>query len=139
MFDSVCDFLLYNNILHSTTKVSPYKTIMNASDKEFMKKKVKHPKRRLKAKTVSETYHDCSYIRASNYIKIIDKEHVRFHPPRGLQKSFIKKEWIVIGNVIYNKRNYCKIKITEDSIEQKQLVNGSIWKLVKAALKKSHR
>ena len=29
---------------------------------------------------------------------------------------------IVIGKVIYNWRNYCKIKITEDSIEQKQLV-----------------
>ena len=54
-------------------------------------------KRRLKAKTVSETYPDRSYIRVSNYIKIIVKEHVRFHLPRGLQKSFIKEKWIEIG------------------------------------------
>ena len=31
-----------------------------------------------------------------------------------------------IFEVICSRRNYCKIKITEDSIEQKQLVNGSI-------------
>ena len=29
----------------------------------------------------------------------------------------------MIGKVIYSRRNYCKIKITEDNIEQKQLVN----------------
>ena len=40
------------------------------------------------------------------------------------------------GNT-YSRRSYCKIKITEDSIEQKQLVNGSIWKIEKEALKKS--
>ena len=43
----------------------------------------------------------------------------------------------MIGEVIHSRRNYCKIKLTEDSIEQKQLVNGSIWKIEKAALKKS--
>ena len=42
-------------------------------------------------------------------------------------------------NLIYSRRNYCKIKITEDSIEQEQLVNGSIRKIEKAALKKSQR
>ena len=84
--------------------------MVNANDKEFIRKnKEKHPIGRLKAKTVSERYPDGSYIRVSNYIKIIDKEHVRFHSPRGLQKSFIKEKWIVIGKVIYRKRNFCKI------------------------------
>ena len=45
---------------------------------------------RIKAKTNSETYPDCCYIRVSNYIKIIGKEHDRFHHTRGLQKSLIK-------------------------------------------------
>ena len=45
----------------------------------------------------------------------------------------------MIGKVIYCRRNYCKIKITEDSIEKKQLVNSSIWKIKKAALKKRQR
>ena len=31
------------------------------------------------------TYPGGRYIRASKYIKIIDKEHVRFNPPRELQ------------------------------------------------------
>ena len=35
---------------------------------------------RLKAKTISETYPDGSYIRVSNYIKIIGNEHVVFIP-----------------------------------------------------------
>ena len=58
---------------------------MNVSDKEFMKKKNKENflKRILKAKMVYVTYPDGSYVRVSNYIKIIDKEHVRLHPPRG--------------------------------------------------------
>ena len=93
MDDSICDFLLYyNDRLHSTTKVAPFKAMMNASDKELMEKIRKNTlKMKLKAKTISETYPDGSYIRVSNYIKIIDKEHVRFHPSRGLQKSFIKE------------------------------------------------
>ena len=78
--NSICDFLLYyNERLHSTTKVSPFKVMMNASDKELMENIRKNTiKRRLKAKTVSETYPNGSYIRVSNYIKIIDKEHVIF-------------------------------------------------------------
>ena len=45
--DSICDFLLiYNDRLHSTTKVSTYKTIVNASDKELMENKEKHPEMR---------------------------------------------------------------------------------------------
>ena len=64
--------------------------MINASDKELMKK-INPKKERRKAKRVSEIYPDGSYVRVSNYIKIIDKEHVRFHPPKGLQKSLIQE------------------------------------------------
>ena len=43
----------------------------------------------------------------------------------------------MIGKIIYSRRNYCKKKITEDSIEQKQLVNVFISKIEITALKKS--
>ena len=58
-----------------------------------------------------------SFVGVSNYIKIIGKEYIRFHPPRGLQKYLIKDKYIVIGKVIFSRRNYCKKKITEDSIQ----------------------
>ena len=41
--------------------------------------------------------------------------------------------------VICNRTNYCKIKIAENSIEQKQLVNDSMQKIEITALKKSQR
>ena len=44
---------------------------------------------RLNAKTVSMTHPDRSSVRISNYVKIIDKQHVRFDPPKGLKKSLI--------------------------------------------------
>ena len=38
--DSICDFLLYyNDRLHSTKKVTPFKAMMNESDKELMENK----------------------------------------------------------------------------------------------------
>ena len=43
----------------------------------------------------------------------------------------------MIGKLIYSRRNYCKIKITEDNIEQKQLVNVFISKIEITALKKA--
>ena len=48
-------------------------------------------RRRPKSKTVSVTNPDGSNVRISNYIKIIDKEYVRFHSLRELQKSLIKE------------------------------------------------
>ena len=45
----------------------------------------------------------------------------------------------MIGEVIYSTRNYNKIKITEDSIQQEQLGNDSILKIEKVALKKRQR
>ena len=38
------------------------------------------------------TYTDGSNVLISNYAKIIDKQHVRFDPPRGLQKSLIYRK-----------------------------------------------
>ena len=85
MDDSICDFLLaYNYRLHSTTKVAPYKAIMDASDKELMGKIKKNTlKRRLKVRTISVTHPDRSNVRISNYVKFIDKQHIRFDPERG--------------------------------------------------------
>ena len=63
---------------------------MDASDNELIGKIMKNIlKRRLKAKTVSVTHPDSSNVRISNYIKIIDKQYVRFDPPRRLKKSLI--------------------------------------------------
>ena len=68
-----------------------HKATMNASDNELMGKIRKNTlKRRLKAKTVSGTYPDGSNVRVSNYIKIIDKEHVCFRS-KGLQKYLVQK------------------------------------------------
>ena len=43
----------------------------------------------------------------------------------------------MIGKVIYSRRNYCSIKITKNSTEQEQLVNGSICKIEKESIKKN--
>ena len=79
-------------------------------------------------------YPDYCNVRVSNCIKIIDKEHFAFIFQDDC-KSHKEINIIKVGKVVYtNIRNYCKIKITEDSIEQKQLVNCSIWKIKKVAL-----
>ena len=86
-------YWIYNDWLHSTTKVAPYKIIMDANDKELMGKINKNTlKRRIKAKTVNVTHPGGSNVRISNYVKIIDKQHVSFDPPRGLKKSSIHKK-----------------------------------------------
>ena len=83
--DFICFQLYYNYRLHSTTKVTPYKAIMDANNKQLMGKINKNTlKRRLKAKTITETHSDNSNIRISNYVKIIDKQNVSFDPPRRL-------------------------------------------------------
>ena len=79
MDDHICNFLLYyNDRLHLVTNVTPYKAMMNDSVHDLWKNKGKHSKRRLKAKTASETHPNCSNVRVSNYIKIFDKEHFVF-------------------------------------------------------------
>ena len=62
---------------------------------------------------------------------------ILFSSSKRMAKVIKKANIIKVEKVIYNIRNYCKIKITEDSIEQKQIVNGSIWKIKKVALKRS--
>ena len=71
-------------------------------------------------------------------LKLLTKS-ILFSSSKRIAKVIKKANIIEVGKVIYNIRNYCKIKITEDSIEQKQLVNGFIWKIDKVALKKSKR
>ena len=93
-------------------------------------------KRRIKTKTVYVAYPDDWNVRVSNCIKIFDKQHFVFIFQEDA-KVIKKANIIEVGKVIYNIWNYCKIKITEDSIEQKHLVNGSIWKTEITALKKS--
>ena len=62
---------------------------MDVSDNELMGKIKKNILRRLKLRTVSVTHPDGSNVRISNYVKIIDKQHVRFDLPRGLKKFLI--------------------------------------------------
>ena len=69
-------------------------------------------------------------------LKILTKS-ILFSSSKRISKVIIKANIIEIGKVIYSIRNYCKIKITEDSIEQTQLVNGSIWRTEITTLKKS--
>ena len=80
--NSISDFLLYyNDRLHLTTKVVPFKAMMNANDKdkEIMRENKEITlKGILKAKIISENYPNGSYIRVSNYIIIINKEYVLF-------------------------------------------------------------
>ena len=92
----------------------------------------------LTAKTVSMTNPDGSNVRVSNYINIIDKQHVFFINQEYL-KVLNKGKWIEVGKVIYNWRNYKNIKITEDNIQQKQVVNDFIQNIEIMALKKIQR
>ena len=54
---------------------------------------------------------------------------ILFSSSKRIAKVIKKTNIKEVGKEINNIRNYCKIKITEDSIEQKQFVNGSIWKI----------
>ena len=94
----------YNDRLHSTTNVAPFKAMKNASDKELMEKIRKNTqKRRLKAKTVSETYPDGSI--SESIITLNNWQRACPFSSSGLQKSFINEKWIVIGKVIYSRRD----------------------------------
>ena len=69
---------------------------------------------------------DHSNARISNYVKIIDKQHIGFDPPRGLKKVLniwkIDSDWK--GDI--HQKKLLEDKIIEEKIEQEQLVNGSI-------------
>ena len=113
--------------------------MMNIGDKALMNEIKCNTIQRSKAKMSSETFQENSYVRVSNYTRILDGGYIRFHQPLGIQKRIAKEKWVVVGKVIYNKRNYCKIKIIENQDWQKELDVGSFWKIEKSALKISNR
>ena len=92
-----------------------------------------------KTKKSSETFQENSYVRVSIISKILDGGYIRFHQPLGIQKRITKEKWVVVGKVIYNRRNYCKIDIIENQEGQKELDVESFWKIEKSALKISNR
>ena len=71
-------------------------------------------------------------------LKLLTKS-MSFSPSKIITKVLNKGKWIEVGEVIYSRRNYKSIKITEDSIEQKLLENGFKLKIEKTALKKNQR
>ena len=66
--------------------VAPSGIMMNANDKELIGR-IKN----LKVKTVFENYNDDSYIKVSNYIKIIGNEHVVFIPQKDYKNHKYRK------------------------------------------------
>ena len=54
---------------------------------------------------------------------------------KEFKKRIAKEKWVVVGKVIYNRRNYCKIEIIENQDEQKELDVESFWKIEKSTLK----
>ena len=86
---------------HSTTKVAPFRVMMNIENKDLIHKIRENTKtRRQKAKMVTETFLKNSIVRVSNFIRFIDAKHIRFNPPRGYKKSVSKEEWIVVGKIV---------------------------------------
>ena len=70
--------------------------------------------------------------------EILDGGYNSFHQLLGIQIRIVKK-WVVVGKVIYNRRNFCKIEIIENQDGQKLLDVGSFWKIEKSALKINNR
>ena len=55
--------------------------------------------------------------------------NISFSSSKRITEVHIQQKWIEIEKVIYIKRNYYNIEITEDSIDHKQFVNNSIKKI----------
>ena len=91
--DSISDFLIYyNDRPHSTTKVAPFKAMMNVENQELMAKIRNNTlQRRKDAKMFSEHYPNDCIIRVSNFIRLVGENHIRFDPPRGHMKSVLKE------------------------------------------------
>ena len=70
MKDSVNDFLIYyNNRMHSTTGVAPYRVMRNVNNEQLIfKVKLKTEKSRKKIKRTVENYEIGQLIRISNHI-----------------------------------------------------------------------
>ena len=72
---------------------------------------------------LSETCQENSNVRVLNYTRIWMVHSL--HQTLGIQKRIANEKWVVVGKVIYNRRNYFKIKIIENQNGQKELVVGS--------------
>ena len=57
----------------------------------------------------SEHYPNDYIIRVSNFIRLVDENHIRFDPPRGHMKSVLKEEWNIVGKIYNSKLNYCQV------------------------------
>ena len=113
--------------------------MMNVENQELMTKiKNNTLQRRKDAKMFSEHYNDC-IIRVSNFIRLVDENHIRFDPPRGHMKSVLKEEWNIVGKIYDSNLNYCQVVILENPSEYLGVKIGSTWKIEKAALKRSKK
>ena len=66
--------------------------MMNIGDKALMNEiKCNTIQRRSKAKMSFETFQENSYVRVSNYIRILDGGYIRFHQPIGIQIRIAQK------------------------------------------------
>ena len=80
--DSISNFLLYyNNRKHSTTKVAPYKAMMNEIKCNTIQKS--------KARMSSENFQENSNVRVLNYTRIWRVHSL--HQPLGIQKRIAKE------------------------------------------------
>ena len=78
--------------------------MMNVENQELMTKIRNNTlQRRKDAKMFSEHYSNDCIIRVSNFIRLVDENHIRFDPPRGHMKSVLKEEWNVVGKIYDSK------------------------------------
>ena len=79
--DNISDFLIYyNDRPHSTTKVAPFKAMMNVENQERMTKiKNNTLQRRKDAKMFSDYYPNDCIIRVSNFIRLVDEKSDLIH------------------------------------------------------------
>ena len=66
---------------------------------------------------MKEFYPKKSWVRISNFIRIVDNNYICFNFLRGYMKSIKKKKWLVLGKVIKSRCNYYKVKILENQGE----------------------
>ena len=84
--ESINDFLIYyNDREHSTTKVAPFRVMMNIENKDLTHKIRENTiKKRQKVKMVTETFLKNSIVRVSNFIRFIDKKTYQIQSSKRL-------------------------------------------------------
>ena len=95
--ESYNDFLIYNNDReHSTTKVDPFRAIMNYENKDFILKIYENTiKRRQKTKILLKIFWKNSIERLFNLIRFFDKKHIRFNSPRYYKNLKTKRSGLL--------------------------------------------